>query len=714
MINLHSKSHDHDKERIAALRERCLERKSQKLGYNPNAVLLAACDALRDSEDLSLQIRCGLRTRARLTAIPFVLDELEILGGRVNFRNPSEPPPEVTQAKEYLKNYPNPPGMHGHCALDMAKILKVGIKGIFAELNTLFTAADGAKAETYQSFIYALEGMQVMILNMAKTAEAKIPSASPERKVELQEIISSCHRIAFDPPESFRDALQLTWFVELAVMYGDSVGLVVPGHLDRTLEPFFRADISSGKLDCSQALLLLEQLYLLINENIFDGGAMSIMVGGRNAKKQDFTNELSYLCLEALRRTNLIYPTVGVCWHEDIPEKLTYLAVELIADGYTTPAFFGDNTIQSGLVSYGVPPEEACDYINSTCVEITPTGSSNVWVATPYFSTCKILMDEIAGQLESGDPSPDFETFSQNYRIRLATEIENAVEKISEDRQARYEKGGKPIQSVFTEDCIERGLDIDRGGARYNWAECSFVGLANLADSLQVIQQEVFQKRNLTLGELFKLCESDFAGHESLRTQFSVSSPKYGNSVPEVDRFVLEIIDFAKQECGKYKLQPDNTHFIPGAFCWVMHEQLGRKCMATPDGRRAGTPFADGAGPAQGRERNGPTSAILSTTSWDHSPMIGGVALNLKFNSMLFDSPDAVVRLRDLIVTYLKRGGFEVQVNVVDRELLKKAKADPETYRDLVVRIGGYTDYFTRLSPDMQDEVIMRTEFNQL
>jgi formate C-acetyltransferase len=161
-------------------------------------------------------------------------------------------------------------------------------------------------------------------------------------------------------------------------------------------------------------------------------------------------------------------------------------------------------------------------------------------------------------------------------------------------------------------------------------------------------------------------------------------------------------------------MAPDDAPFIPGAFCWIMHERLGSTCGATPDGRKAGFPFADGGGPAQGREMNGPTSAILSATSWDHSPLIGGVAYNMKFNRALFDSGASVQRLEDLLVTYLRRGGFEVQVNVLDPEALRRARANPEQHRDLVVRIGGYTDYFVNLSRGMQDEVMMRTEFGRV
>ncbi|MEI8248595.1 MAG: glycine radical domain-containing protein, partial [Lentisphaerota bacterium] len=167
-------------------------------------------------------------------------------------------------------------------------------------------------------------------------------------------------------------------------------------------------------------------------------------------------------------------------------------------------------------------------------------------------------------------------------------------------------------------------------------------------------------------------------------------------------------------ECAQYKLPPDDAPFVPGMFCWIMHQRLGADCRATPDGRKAGFAFADGAGPAQGREKNGPTAAIMSVTSWDQSGMIGGVAYNMKFDKSLFSSPEMRTKFRHLVEVFLDRGGFETQINVLDCDILAKAMENPDAYRDLVVRIGGYTDYFTHLSPGMQAEVMQRTEFAAL
>jgi len=666
----------------------------------------ASAASLRASEgEPSWQVRHGLLTRDRLASVRFAIDDLELLAGRLA---PAEEPSDADAA--FLRQYQWPGGQTGHCELDRSRIFELGIDGLVSDIRRRLAGATGKQAEAYSSFICALEGLSIMVLNAAETAREAMPPAPAARKRELSAIAESCRRIAHLPPSCFRDAIQLLWLMDLAVSIGDYAALVVPGHIDRTLWPFYRADLARGTISKDDALVLIESLYLLINEFVPDSLAVSVMVGGRDAAGRDVTNDLSCLCLEALRRVKLEYPTVGVCWHEGTPRSLCRLAVDLIGRGWSNPAFFNDITIQRGLRGLALPPEEACNYINSTCVEITPVAASNVWVASPYFPLCTILIDEIAAQVQAGQ-AESFDEFLDAYRSRLAACIARGAEAENASRAARRQFGGKPLQSVFTRSCIERGRDIDDGGAAWNWVECSFVGMANLADSLHVIREEVFLHKRLTLAELKAMLDSNFDGREDERLRLLQKHAKYGNNCADVDSLVGEIAAFVKAECARHRMSPDGSPFVPGMFCWIMHERLGRECGATPDGRRACFPFADGAGPAQGREKEGPTAAILSTTSWDHSCMIGGLAYNMKFNASLFESPDSFDRLQDLIVTFLRRGGFETQINVVNRETLCKARQDPDAYRDLVVRIGGYTDYFTRLSPGMQDEVMMRTEF---
>jgi len=703
-------------ERIRLLRSRCLERKKSLISSWPEEPRLTA-QSLRSSQSVaSWQVRRGLLTRDRLAGLPLEVDDLELLMGRVAPDRP-EWQAERQKAAAYLgKEYPNlyPPGQTGHCQLDLSRLFTLGIDGLVGEIRSRMETNDQRKRNVYLSFIYALEGLSRLAENTAETAELASLEAAQPRQWELAEMAGICRRIAHQPPHTFREALQLLWLAVQGSQWGDRIGLVNPGRLDRTLWPFYQEDIAAGRLTREKALLLIECLYLLLNESIPDGLAISIMVGGRDPAGQDITNDLSYLCLEAVRRTNLIYPTVGICWHVGTPEALIDLGTELIAQGHKQPAFFNDETIQRGLRLYGVPVEEACDYINSTCVEITPCGSSNVWVASPYFSTCKILLDEIEAQAASENPAGSFDIFLAAYRRRLARHIDDAVQVNNADRCVRQKYGGKPLQSVFTRDCLERGRDIDDGGARYNWVECSFVGLANLIDSLYVIREEVFSARRTDLCTLDDVLKANFQGHEKTRQRYLRGHPKYGNDCAPVDSLMQNIMDFIAEECARQRIEPDCSPFVPGAFCWIMHEQLGRECGATPDGRVAGFPFADGCGAAQGRELHGPTAAVLSVTSWDPVPLIGGAAFNMRFNKELFNTPDTLPKLKYLVLTFLRRGGFETQINILDHNILREAQMNPENYRDLIVRIGGYSDYFTRLSPQMQAEIILRTEYDHM
>jgi pyruvate-formate lyase len=710
--------------RTEAIRQRILDAKASRAGAGSVPAeqrLLVDAAALRSSEGQPWPLRCGLRSHRRLAALAMAVDEHDLLAGRP-VANPAwlpvkaggqVPDRDFDAALAYLQTLGPTPGQTGHCEPDVSGIFAVGVGGLRQSIRNRRLTAPAAQAATLDAFLEALDGFSAMILNAAATAEAAAATAATGRRRELAAMAAACRRVSQEAPQTFHEAIQLLWFVLLGVSHADQAGLVVPGHMDRTLAPFYERDRAAGVLSDEQALEWVESLYFLINDYVQDGLAMSVMVGGRDADGRDTTNTLSHICLEALRRTRLVYPTVGVCWHPGTPEALTDRAVNLIAEGYPTPAFFGDETIQQGLRTYGVPPAESNLYINSTCVEITPSGGSNVWVASPYFSTCRILLDELAAQAGRGtEAAATFTAFLDAYLQRLRGKIVTAVSEQNHCRELRQRYGGKPLQSVFTRDCIARARDIDDGGALYNWVECSFVGLANLADSLYVIREEVYGRRTLTLAGLHALLAADFAGHEAERLRFGNEYPKYGNGYETVDALVDQVVRVIRDECARHRMRPDDSPFVPGAFCWIMHERLGAECGATPDGRRAGLPFADGGGPAQGRERKGPTAAILSTTSWDHAPLIGGVAFNMKFSRSLFQTPEAVRRLRDLVVTFLQRGGFEVQINMVDHETLRRARAHPDPYRDLVVRIGGYTDYFTRLSPAMQDEVMLRTEFD--
>ncbi|MBN1580654.1 MAG: hypothetical protein JXA89_08110, partial [Anaerolineae bacterium] len=337
-------------QRIKHLRQRVLAHKNDNALWNLRHNAVVDARSLRASDHIaSWPVRLGLLTRDRLASMHFVIDELELLAGHPQDGQAFTAEQDAA-ARTALESFTlNTPGQTGHCELDFDPVMRLGIDGLGQQIEARLDQATGNQAEAYRSFLHALDGLSQMIAHAADAVESAIPAAAPTRQVELKAIVASCRHIAHAAPASFRDAIQLLWFIILAVMHGERASLVVPGHLDRTLYSFYQADTAAGILSGEQALALIECLYLLLNEYIPDGLAISVLVGGRDAQGKDVTNDLSYLCLEALRRTGLIYPAVGVCWHEGTPDALLDLAVDLMGHGYPTPAVFGDETIQRGL-----------------------------------------------------------------------------------------------------------------------------------------------------------------------------------------------------------------------------------------------------------------------------------------------------------------------------------------------------------------------------
>ncbi|MBO4345608.1 MAG: hypothetical protein J5833_07625 [Victivallales bacterium] len=643
-------------------------------------------------KDVSLEVAWAGYSCGMMDGVIFECEKDEPLVGRVRYAEHSDA--EWNSAIDYLQNDAffvdfHVDGQTGHCEPFYDDIFRLGIGGLRKKIQSLEASADDEKREIYRGFLIALDGFAEMVARAADCAGC-------------EEAAERCRRLASEPPTTFRDALQLLWFVDVGIMCGESAHLVGPGRLDRRLIPYYERDLAAGRVTYESAVSDIALLYLYINDLTRAGLAYGVMVGGETV------NALSYACIDAVRVSRLVYPSVGLCVNESTPRDLKALALDVISEGYPNPSFFNDRVIRKGLEYYGVPKCDSGNYINSTCVEITPCGASGVWVASPYYNLCGVLLETL------GTDYADFDAFLDGYKANLAAKIRDGVANQNGWRTERNRCWRRPFQSIFTNDCLKRGMDIEQGGARYNWVECSFVGLANLVDSLTVIREEIFNQRNMTQSEMLKLLESNFEGHDSERLKFLNHYPKYGHDNAAVDGLIQPMIAFIRAECAKYRMAPDGSFYIPGTFCWEMHQRLGGQTGATPDGRTAGFPFADGAGPAQGREKFGPTTAVKSVCSWDHSMLVGGSAFNMKYSKSLLKSAEEREKLLSLIDAFIKGGGFQTQINVADNETLRKALAHPEEYSDLVVRIGGYTDYFVRLSPQMQQEVMLRTQYESV
>lgn len=642
-------------------------------------------------------------------AIPQIND-YELIVGRPCYRQLTAQEQSELAAYEDLlaAAMPQTGGQASHMAIDYEKLLRLGIDGISKEIIAyqgqldIADPQDLARHDFYQACLIALDGVAAYAKRYADFADEQADACTEQqRKAELRLIAARCRKVPLQSAETFSEALQSVHFVTFCLE-----GLYQLGRPDRYLLPYYEQDILQGIIDEDSAQELIDCLCLLFNMYIPQGLAAGLMVGGFDAGGQDVTNQLTALFIESIGHTRLSYPGIGLCVTPQTPDHILRQSCTLLAEGLSHPALFNDEVISRGLRGYGLSRAEACSYIHSTCVEITPIACSAVWVASPYINLIQPLLDLMA--IPEHQVPGDFEAFLNGYRQSLQQIIRDSVIEQNRLQMARETFGGDPLVSCFVDDCLASGKDVDQGGARYNWIMPSFVGLANLADALVVIRELVYRQADLSMGQLQEILRVNFDGQEAFRQKLLKQIPKYGNDNDQADQLVTLLTSWIVEDVSCHQTWRGDR-FIPSLFCWIMHEQLGSRTGATPDGRLAGFPLGDGSGPAQGRETEGPTASILSSTKWPHDAFIGGIAINLKFSRSSFQ-PASLEKMIALIRTFMARGGFELQLNVVDRETLLKAKKNPEQYRDLVVRVGGYSDYFIHLSPAMQEEVILRSE----
>lgn len=597
-------------------------------------------------------------------------------------------------------------GQDSHMAIDYSLLLSQGINGIMEQIDRYLANCDSEKANYYkcckrclEAVIRHAEAYSTLALDESENCTDK------ERCAELKKIADICKKVPAQPAQNFYEAVQSVHFVTHCLSFAPfrmCQQQFQLGRPDRYLWSFYEKDIQTHAMTKEFAQLLLDCLGIQINMRVPNGLSSGYMVGGRNEKGEIVSNDLTDMCMQVIGDIRLVYPSVGLCCNEGMPEKHMKKACELLLNGHSHPALFNDDVIAKGLAYYGVPKEQVHDYIHSTCVEITPIAASNVWVASPYTNMPQILLDIMDQEYGT------FEQLIKRYFEVLDQSIRVNFEQENKNRAIRAESAINPLLSCFVKDCLEHGIDIERGGAAYNWIMPSFVGMSNLVDSLFAIKTLVFDEKRLGMGEFKSILQHDYDGNEALRRYILDRIPKYGNDMDEIDSLYVVFTEHIVGECEKYRGLFQNARLVPSIFCWIMHERFGRETMATPDGRKKGFPLGDGSGPCQGREMNGPTASILSSTKWEHEKFIGGIAVNLKFSRSSL-GVDSLQTVSSLLRTYLKRGGFEIQINVIDNETLRKAQQHPDQYRDLVVRIGGYSDYFARLSREMQEEVIMRT-----
>jgi pyruvate formate-lyase/glycerol dehydratase family glycyl radical enzyme len=629
----------------------------------------------------------------------------------------------------------------GHLAPDYSRVLTQGLAAIRnqarARLGTLDLSdpASLGKRDFYQA---AVEVGRAAIRFAHRYADLALRLATeetnPTRREELLEIARICRKVPAQPAETFREALQSFWFVHLIVQIESNGHSISPGRFDQYMAPFCVADLRTGRLDRDRALELLDCLWVKFNEvmklrdqtaSIGFGGYplfQNLIVGGQTPEGRDATNELSYLCLEAARRTRLPQPSLSVRVHGGTPPEFLLAAADLAREGLGLPAFFNDEVIVPVLLNMGVPLAEARNYAEVGCVEPQVPGRTNGYYPAGFLNLGKVLnlalnngTDPTSGA-RLGYCDPDFHEFRGYDEVVRALEqqLDQAIRlmvigiNILDDLQGKVVPN--PFVSLLVDDCLARGLTYEEGGAVYNYTAPNSVGLANIADALMAVKRLVFEEQKVGMDELLAALSRDFAGQENLRLLLLNRAPKYGNDEEVVDGIARSLASRILKGFKQYR-NPRAGRYEPGLQSISAHALFRDAVAATPDGRTARMLLADGGiSPAQGRDRHGPTAVLRSAARLDHLESSNGTLLNLKLSPLSVAGEGGLENLAALVRTYFTLGGQHVQFNVVSSAVLRAAQKHPEQYRDLVVRVAGFSVLFTTIDRVLQEDIIERTE----
>ena len=589
----------------------------------------------------------------------------------------------------------------------------------------------------YQAALIALQAASELMHRFACLAD-ELRRAEPAhaRQQELAQISSACAWLAENPARDFREALQAVWFLFVLLQIESNASSFSPGRFDQYMLPYLERDLEAGRLTLAEAQELLEHLWLKFNEIVLLRSSSSaryfagfpigfnVTIGGQLPDGRDATNFLSFMCLRAQADLGLTQPNLSIRIHEDSPQDFLETAAFVVSQGSGMPQVFNDEVIIPGQIQRGIAREDAMNYAVVGCVELSTPGKALGWSDAAMFNMVRVLELTLFGgadpqtgqQIGVRTPALDklasFEELQASYDAQMAHFTRLMVEGCCIVDRIHAEVLPSPFLSLLVEDCLARGVDVTAGGAHYNFSGVQGVQVANVADSLASLQQAVFDSHWVSGAQLLEALRQNYEGYETLRQRLVNNVPKYGNDDDRVDRFARRWADRYSELVSAYPTIRGGT-FQPGFYTVSAHVPMGANVGATPDGRHAGEPLADGGlSPTAGRDFKGPTAVLNSVSKADLSLASNGTLLNMKFLPSFFDGEQALRKFVALLRGFCRLHIPHVQFNVVSSQTLREAQANPARYRGLVVRVAGYSAYFVELDRDLQDEIIRRTEFS--
>ena len=675
----------------------------------------------------------------------------------------------------------------GHINVNYAKVINCGLEAIIDEAKEAISKLYIGKGDYIKrkQFLEAvIESCEGVITYAHRYSELALKEASEcsdsTRKEELLKIAENCDRVPGKPARNFYEACQAFWFIQQLLQCESSGHSISPGRFDQYMYPLFKKDLDEGKITYEKAQEYIDCIWVKLNDlnKVRDAASaegfagyglfQNLIVGGQNEEGIDVTNDLSYMCLEATMHVRLPQPSLSIRVWNCSPHDLLIKAASVTREGLGVPAYYNDEVIIPAIMARGLTLEDARDYCIIGCVEPQKGAKTDGWHDAAFFNMCRPLelvfsngydKGELIG-LQTGEVEKmtSFEEFYDAYKkqefhmIEMLVNADNAVD------YAHSVRCPLPFESCLCDDCIEKGMSIQEGGAHYNFTGPQGFGIANMTDALLAVKTLVFEERKVTMAELKQALKDNFGKgiipkkalelttevvkeldsqgvevneniiksvYNNISTAQSIPEekkkryqeildmidalPKYGNDIPEVDSFAREVGNTYTKPFEKFT-NPRGGIYQAGLYPVSANVPLGYQTGATPDGRLAYTPIADGVGPASGRDTKGPTATANSVARLDHGVASNGTLFNQKFHPSALSGMDSLEKFVAYLRGYFDQKGMHVQYNVVSKETLLDAQKHPEKYKNLVVRVAGYSALFTTLSRSLQDDIINRTE----
>ncbi len=628
----------------------------------------------------------------------------------------------------------------GHTALD-GQIYRQGMldykNQIAAEIEALDYLNDPEATDRYEQLTAMAISCDAVIEFAERHADLADQLAAheknPQRRAELRNIAEVCRRVPANQPRNFHEAIQMYWFVHLGTITElNGWDAMNPGHFDQHLAPFYAAEVAQGSLDRDKAKELLCCFWIKVNNHpappkvgitARESGTYNdftnINIGGVTSDGKDGVSEVSYILLDVIKELHILQPGNSVHISNKTPDRFLHAACKVIRQGHGYPSVFNPDIYITELLRQGKSIQDAREGGCSGCIEVGAFGKES-FLLTGYLNVPKILeltlnngIDPVTGKtagIQTGDPR-DFSTFEQLYeafttQLSFIIETKIRVSNYIDRMFAKYAPA--PFLSVVIKDCISKGKDYYAGGPRYNTNYIQCTGLATTTDSLSVLKKHVFEQQTFTMERILDAVANNFEGDEKLRQTVLNKTAFFGNNDDYADDIALQIYaDLLSAIDGKPNVRGGVFHL--NMLSTTCHIYFGKVMGATPNGRLAGKSISDGTSPSHGADTHGPSMVIQSLTKLDHT-MSGGTLLNQRFLPSLLKRDEDITKLGQLIRSYFTMGGHHIQFNIVDTATLKAAQKCPEDYKDLLVRMAGYSDYFNDMNADLQQEVIERTE----